>query len=58
MIIFDESPPAIWNVGVGFGWAFGVLLQLAAGTAARLAQSRLGQYGGATAKASGTPQAG
>jgi hypothetical protein len=53
MIIFDEAPPAIWNVGIGSGWAFGVLLQLAAGTAARL-----GQYGSATAKASGTPQAG
>ena len=53
MIIFDESPPAIWNVGIGFGWAFGVLLQLAAGAAARL-----GQYGSATAKASGRPQAG
>ena len=63
MIIFDESPPAIWNVGIGFGWAFGVLLQFAAGTAARLGQSRLeqsrlGQYGSATAKASETPQAG
>jgi hypothetical protein len=53
MIIFDEAPPAIWNVGIGIGWAFGVLLQLAAGTAARL-----GQYGSAAAKASGTPQAG
>ena len=38
MIIFDETPPVIWNVGIGFGWAFGVLLQLAAGTAARLGQ--------------------
>ena len=38
MIIFDDSPPAIWNVGIGFGWALGVLLQLAAGTAARLGQ--------------------
>ena len=53
MIIFDEAPPAIWNVGIGIGWAFGVLLQFAAGTAARL-----GQYGSAAAKASGTPQAG
>ena len=53
MIIFDESPPAIWNVGNGLGWAFGVLLQLAAGAAARL-----GQYGSATAKVSGRPQAG
>jgi hypothetical protein len=42
MIIFDETPPAMWNVGIGFGWALGVLLQLAAGTAARL-----GQYSGA-----------
>jgi hypothetical protein len=38
MIIFDDSPAAIWNVGIGFGWALGVLLQLAAGTAARLGQ--------------------
>jgi hypothetical protein len=38
MIIFDETPPAVWNVGIGFGWALGVLLQLAAGTAARLGQ--------------------
>jgi hypothetical protein len=39
MIIFDEAPPIIWNVGIGFGWALGVLLQLAAGTALRLGQS-------------------
>jgi hypothetical protein len=45
MIIFDETPPAIWNVGIGFGWALGVLLQLAAGTAVRL-----GQYNSALAK--------
>jgi hypothetical protein len=38
MIIFDETPPVIWNVGIGFGWALGVLLQLAAGTAVRLGQ--------------------
>jgi hypothetical protein len=38
MIIFDETPPVMWNVGVGSGWALGVLLQLAAGTAARLGQ--------------------
>ena len=38
MIIFDETPPVMWNVGIGSGWAFGVLLQLAAGTAARLGQ--------------------
>jgi hypothetical protein len=42
MIIFDETPPAIWNVGVGIGWTLGVLLQLTAGTAARL-----GRYNGA-----------
>ena len=36
MIIFDEIPPVIWDVGIGFGWMLGVLLQLAAGTAARL----------------------
>jgi hypothetical protein len=45
MIIFDETPPAIWNVGIGFGWALGVLLQLAAGTAVRL-----GQYNSALAE--------
>jgi hypothetical protein len=38
MIIFDETPPVIWNVGIGLGWMLGVLLQLAAGTAARLKQ--------------------
>ena len=53
MIIFDETPPAIWNVGIGFGWALGVLLQLAAGTAARL-----GQYGSAPARPLGRRQAG
>jgi hypothetical protein len=42
MIVFDETPPVIWNVGIGFGWTLGVLLQLAAGTAARL-----GRYNGA-----------
>jgi hypothetical protein len=45
MIIFDETPPLIWNIGNGFGWMLGVLLQLAAGTAARL-----GQFTGATGK--------
>jgi hypothetical protein len=45
MIIFDETPPLIWNIGIGFGWMLGVLLQLAAGTAARL-----GQFTGATGK--------
>jgi hypothetical protein len=39
MIIFDETPPVIWNIGIGSGWALGVLLQLAAGCAARLRQS-------------------
>ena len=53
MIIFDETPPAIWNVGIGFGWALGILLQLAAGTAARL-----GQYSSAPARAQGRRQAG
>jgi hypothetical protein len=43
MIIFDEIPPVIWDVGIGFGWMLGVLLQLAAGTAARL-----GRYTSAT----------
>jgi hypothetical protein len=36
MIIFDETPPAIWDGGIGLGWVLGVLLQLGAGTAARL----------------------
>jgi hypothetical protein len=36
MIIFDETPPVIWNVGIGFGWMLGGLLQLGAGAAARL----------------------
>jgi glycerol uptake facilitator-like aquaporin len=53
MIIFDERPPAIWNVGIGIGWAFGVLLQFATGTAARLRQ-----YGRSAAKPSGRAQAG
>jgi predicted lysophospholipase L1 biosynthesis ABC-type transport system permease subunit len=30
MIVFDEAPPVIWNVGIGFWWMVGVLLQLAA----------------------------
>jgi hypothetical protein len=38
MIVFDEAPPVIWNVGIGFWWMVGVLLQLTAGTAARLGQ--------------------
>ena len=46
MIIFDEAPPVIWNVGIGFWWLVGVLLQLAAGGAARL-----GQFTGATSDA-------
>jgi hypothetical protein len=36
MIIFDETPPIIWNLGIGSGWALGVLLQLTSGTLARL----------------------
>jgi lysylphosphatidylglycerol synthetase-like protein (DUF2156 family) len=36
MIVFDETPPVIWDVGIGIGWMLGVLLQLAAATAARL----------------------
>jgi hypothetical protein len=36
MIIFDEIPPVIWNIGIGFGWMLAVLMQLAAGIAARL----------------------
>jgi hypothetical protein len=46
MIIFDEAPPVIWNVGIGFWWLVGGLLQLAAGSAARL-----GQFTGATSEA-------
>jgi len=38
MIVLDEIPPVIWNVAVGSWWILGVLLQLAAGTAARLGQ--------------------
>ena len=53
MIIFDETLPVMWNVGIGSGWALGVLLQLAAGTAARL-----GQYSSAPATAPGSRQAG
>jgi hypothetical protein len=36
MIIFDEIPPVIWNIGIGFGWMLAVLMQLTAGLAARL----------------------
>ena len=39
MIIFDEVPPLIWNLGIGSCWMLGVLLKLAAGTAVRLGQS-------------------
>jgi hypothetical protein len=46
MIVFDETPPVIWNVGIGFWWIVGVLLQLTAGTAARL-----GQFTGAPSEA-------
>ena len=38
MIVLDEAPPVVWNVGIVFWWMVGVLLQLAAGTAARLGQ--------------------
>src|SRR5947208_16461693 len=31
MIVFDEVPSFMWNVGIGFGWMLCVLLQLAAG---------------------------
>jgi hypothetical protein len=43
MIIFDETPPFTCNIGIGFGWMVGALMQFAAGTAARL-----GQFRGAT----------
>jgi hypothetical protein len=35
-IVFDEVPGLIWIIGVGSCWMLGVLLKLAAGTAARL----------------------
>jgi hypothetical protein len=38
MIVVDEMPPVIWIIGIGFWWTLGVLLQLAAGTVARLAR--------------------
>jgi len=46
MIVLDEIPPVIWNVAIGFWWMLGVLLQLAAGMAARL-----GQFTGAAGQA-------
>jgi hypothetical protein len=53
MIIFDQTPPVMWNVGIGSGWALGVLLQLAAGTGARL-----GQFSSAVGWGPGRRQAG
>lgn len=38
MIVLDESLRTIWNVAIGFCWVLGVLLRLAARTAARLGQ--------------------
>jgi hypothetical protein len=32
-------PPVIWIIAIGFWWTLGVLLQLAAGTVARVARS-------------------
>ena len=46
MIVLDEIPPVIWNVAIAFSWMLGVLLQLGAGTAARL-----GQFTGAAGQA-------
>ena len=46
MIVLDEIPPVIWNVAIGLWWMLGVLLQLAAGMAARL-----GQFTGAAGQA-------
>jgi hypothetical protein len=46
MIVLDESLPIIWNVAIGLWWMLGVLLQLTAGTAARL-----GQFTGADGQA-------
>jgi len=34
--VFDEMPALIWIFGIGACWMLGVLLKLAAGTAARL----------------------
>lgn len=36
LIVFDEALPLVWTIAIGFGWMLGVLLQLAAGTVARL----------------------
>ena len=36
MIVFDEVPPEIWNIGIASCWVLGVLLKLVAGAAARL----------------------
>jgi len=38
IIVFDEVPTVIWIIVIGIWWMFGVLLQLAAGTAARFGQ--------------------
>src|SRR3984957_11239317 len=38
MIVLDEAPPVVWNVGIVFWGMVGVLARLAAGTAARLGQ--------------------
>ena len=38
LIVFDEVPPDVWIIGIGFCWTLGVLLQLVAGAAARLEQ--------------------
>jgi hypothetical protein len=46
MIVLDEIPPVTWNVAIAFSWMLGVLLQLGAGTAARL-----GQFTGAAGQA-------
>jgi hypothetical protein len=35
MIVFDEVPALSWIIGIGSFWMLGVLLKLAAGTAAR-----------------------
>jgi hypothetical protein len=36
MIVFDEAPALSWIIGIGSFWMLGVLLKLAAGSAARL----------------------
>jgi hypothetical protein len=36
VIVFDELPPRVWEFVVGSWWLFGVVMQIGAGTTARL----------------------